>query len=122
MRCINCGGTMEHGTTQFCIPSATPPILVENVPALVCDTCGDETFDEATSQGLARVRNGQAQNFTSKVMRVFDFAKLDDPPVRSIGNSHYFTLLHDDSDIVAGDSTTARRTMILAAVGTAHAP
>jgi len=82
MKCTRCKGDMESQTIKFCIPNAIPPMVIENVPAYVCDTCGEEVFTEATSQEFARIRRGDVRNFALRIMKVFDFQKLDDPVIR----------------------------------------
>ena len=34
-------------------------LVVEDVPALVCDTCGDEIFTEKVARGIERVAEGE---------------------------------------------------------------
>ena len=43
-------------------------IIVEDVPALVCDTCGDQIFTERTAGGIERATEGKPA-YSSPVYR-----------------------------------------------------
>lgn len=46
--CPVCGGTEEGRLVQLLTVYRGRPVLVEDVPALVCAQCGEETFDAHT--------------------------------------------------------------------------
>lgn len=96
---------MEAQTTKFCVPYTTPPILIENVPAFVCDTCGGEVFEESTSQVFARIRKGQVLNYRTRMLKVFDFEKVDEPV--AVQPSYIFPLLHVYDEFGIDSSTSA---------------
>jgi YgiT-type zinc finger domain-containing protein len=41
-RCPLCGGRKKPGTTTYSVDLGTGVIVVRNVPATVCDQCGEE--------------------------------------------------------------------------------
>jgi len=42
--CPLCGGTIENGTTTRTISIETAILIVKDVPAGICDLCGEEWF------------------------------------------------------------------------------
>ena len=56
-RCPQCSGNMTLGTTSFCFRSHTEgaPVLVENIPALVCQQCGHATYTLAVAKEIDQV-------------------------------------------------------------------
>ena len=53
MKCLSCkNGTPEPGTTTFTAESDGVLVIVRNVPARVCNICGDEYFDASVSAQL----------------------------------------------------------------------
>jgi len=73
MKCSRCGGEMTERVVKFCSCNAVPPILIENVPALVCGTCGGEVFSDATVEVFEKIRDGAAPRPRIELMRVYDF-------------------------------------------------
>ena len=46
MKCIHCRGEMKRGTTPFHVDRKGYHILLDSVPAWVCDQCGESYFEE----------------------------------------------------------------------------
>ncbi len=63
--CWYCRGrdTMEPGTQDLYTPRNMDgkPHIIQDIPAMVCQQCGDATFTSETVQALELVRNGRAQ-------------------------------------------------------------
>ena len=80
---------MEAQNVRFCVQNATPPIMVENVPAHVCVRCGGEVFDDATVEVFERIRDGRASMPKMGIVRVFDFdrARRGQPTVVNGGRA-----------------------------------
>jgi len=53
--CPRCGGTKTRGTTTFTVELGFGNVVVRNVPALVCEQCGEEWIDPETAQWLEAV-------------------------------------------------------------------
>lgn len=80
MNCSKCGGRVVPRLVRICACEATPPTIVENVPALVCSLCGDQEISDQTVQVLERMRDGGVA-FRPVQARVFDFARTRQPHV-----------------------------------------
>ena len=46
MKCIHCKGQMKRGTTPFHIDRKGCHLVLDNVPAWVCQQCGETYFEE----------------------------------------------------------------------------
>jgi YgiT-type zinc finger domain-containing protein len=51
-RCPLCGGRKKPGTTTYSVDLGTGVIVVRNVPATVCDQCGEEWIGSDIAQKL----------------------------------------------------------------------
>jgi len=49
------------------------PVLVEHIPALVCQRCGEESFSRETTEQIRRMVHGEAKPVKSVLMNVFVF-------------------------------------------------
>lgn len=73
--CDRCGSTEakeEYVSEVFIIDNK--PVLVEQIPALVCLQCGEETFSRETTERVRRIVHGEAKPVKSITMDVFAFA------------------------------------------------
>ena len=74
-RCHVCGADQSHERTVdeiFRIDGKT--FLVENIPALVCDRCGEPTFSRETTEKIRRMLHGEAKPIRTLNVDVFAFA------------------------------------------------
>jgi len=46
MKCIHCQGQMKRGTTTFHIDRKGYHVMLDSVPAWICQQCGEAYFDE----------------------------------------------------------------------------
>ena len=46
MKCIHCRGGMEKGTTPFHIDRKGYHLMLDSIPAWVCQQCGEVYFEE----------------------------------------------------------------------------
>jgi len=46
MKCVHCQGEMKRGTTTFHVDRKGCHVLLDTVPAWVCDQCGEAYFEE----------------------------------------------------------------------------
>jgi len=53
--CPLCGGEKTKGETTFTTDLGFGVVVVREVPALVCDMCGESWLDDATAQGLENI-------------------------------------------------------------------
>ena len=52
--CPICGGAKKAGTTTYCVDLGFGVVVVRNVPAMVCDQCGEEWIAPKTARGLEK--------------------------------------------------------------------
>lgn len=78
---------MVEKRVRFCVCDLNPPIMIENVPAYVCDTCGDEIFSESAIEVFERTRDGEIPHSRTQVVKVFDFecAIREHEPIQQFG-------------------------------------
>ncbi len=74
MKCHICGNDMKERRVRFCACEAEPPLIIENVPALVCETCGEQLFTSDTVAVFERIKAGKVQQSRTDTLRVYDFA------------------------------------------------
>lgn len=64
MTCIHCQGRMEKGTAPFHIDRNGYHLLLDTIPAWVCQQCGEVYFEEAevdSIQSLIRTMDTQLE-------------------------------------------------------------
>ncbi len=72
--CHVCGSydaKTEYADEVFQIDSN--PGLVEHIPVLVCQRCGEETFSRETTEQIRRMVHGETKLVKSVLMNVFVF-------------------------------------------------
>jgi len=52
MKCIQCQGEMRRGTTPFHIDRKGCHLMLDSVPAWVCDQCGETYFEEKEADAI----------------------------------------------------------------------
>jgi YgiT-type zinc finger domain-containing protein len=62
---------MEYVSEMFVIDGKH--ILVENIPAQVCNECGEATFSLETTEKVRRMVHGEAQPIGTLEMDVFSY-------------------------------------------------
>jgi HTH-type transcriptional regulator / antitoxin MqsA len=74
-RCNVCGNTTFHNRQVeegFHIDGHL--VMVEGIPARVCDRCGDATFDRETTEAIRRMVHGKKRPTRREEVDVFAFA------------------------------------------------
>ena len=72
MKCDICGGTRQKSLISYNIFYQGKPIIVENVPADVCQQCGEQYFDPTTVEVLQNVVWSQKKPKRTIETPVFD--------------------------------------------------
>jgi YgiT-type zinc finger domain-containing protein len=54
-RCPLCGGEKQTGTTTFAVDLKFGVVVVRDVPAFICQTCGDAWIDDPVAERLEAV-------------------------------------------------------------------
>jgi YgiT-type zinc finger domain-containing protein len=56
MKCVMCQfGETEPGTTTVALTRDETTIVIRDVPALICTTCGEEYMDAVTGRRLSQI-------------------------------------------------------------------
>jgi len=74
-KCHVCASTSAHEelvSEVFKIDGR--PVLVESIPAQVCERCGEEIFTKETVERVRSLVHGNAKPIKSVQMDVFDYA------------------------------------------------
>jgi YgiT-type zinc finger domain-containing protein len=67
MKCMYCSGGMKRGTVTFHVDRKGFHLMLNAVPAWVCEQCGESYFDERevdAIQDLARAVEAKAEVFS----------------------------------------------------------
>ena len=51
--CQSCGGTARRGTVNLAVWQETRLVAIRDVPAYVCETCQEQSFDRETNAAVA---------------------------------------------------------------------
>ena len=63
MRCVICKtGEVKPGTTTFTVERDQMTLVLKEVPARVCQQCGEAYFDEATTQRIEEIAKAAELN------------------------------------------------------------
>ena len=61
MKCVHCQGEMRKGTTPFHVDRKGCHVLLDNVPAWVCQQCGEAYFEENEVDAIQDLINSVEQ-------------------------------------------------------------
>jgi YgiT-type zinc finger domain-containing protein len=61
MKCNLCHGQYSDNTTVLSFQRGARTVVVEDVPALVCDVCGDELVTEAVAREVEELLRKEPQ-------------------------------------------------------------
>lgn len=75
MTCHICNGKMLEAQVTFCACNADPLTKVENVPALVCEDCGERVLSSDVVDALGKVP-GSGIRYHTEPARVYDFGNI----------------------------------------------
>lgn len=75
MRCVICQyGETEPGTTTVALTRDETTIVIREVPALICTTCGEEYVDAATGARLSQIAERAVEEGVQVDVRRFQAA------------------------------------------------
>jgi len=70
MNCIMCKGNLEKGLINYPVDARSQFLLIKDVPALICDQCGEYFFDDeiyAKIEGV--VESAKKSNVEIEILR-----------------------------------------------------
>ena len=75
MKCVICKhGESQEGTTTVTLERGISTIVFKDVPAQICDNCGEKYVDSAITKELLRKANELISNGTEVDIRKFQVA------------------------------------------------
>jgi len=75
MKCIICKhGETKQGTTTITLERGSATIVFKDVPAQICDNCGEKYVDSTITKELLRKANELVSNGTEVDIRKFQVA------------------------------------------------
>jgi YgiT-type zinc finger domain-containing protein len=87
LKCLSCGGRTHARRIEYALLGKRGLVMVEDVPAWVCEKCGEQQFDEAVSGKLTEL---MLQGFPPSqarreiVVPVFSFPEMKVPTAEEI--------------------------------------
>ena len=72
MTCFFCKGQTEERLTKYIVDLGNVVVIVKNVPARVCQQCGEVTFSDAVVANLERIVGMVRQSIMSEVA-IFEY-------------------------------------------------
>ena len=75
MKCVFCGGTVKKELVTFGYEEGDRHLLVEHVPAEVCEKCGEKTYSPKVTDELLRFAKDEFKPKKFIEVPVFDFAE-----------------------------------------------
>lgn len=67
MKCFYCKGETVETTTKFIVDLGQCVVIVKNVPARVCQQCGETSYSNEVAQQLERIINAVKHSIMSEV-------------------------------------------------------
>ena len=67
MTCFFCKGQTIETTTKFIVDLGQCVVIVKNVPARVCQQCGESSFSDEVAQQLERIVEAVKHSIMSEV-------------------------------------------------------
>mgnify|MGYP001121611036 FL=1 len=67
MTCFFCKGQTMETTTKFIVDLGQCVVIVKNVPARVCQQCGESSFSDEVAQQLERIVEAVKHSIMSEV-------------------------------------------------------
>jgi YgiT-type zinc finger domain-containing protein len=75
MKCVICKhGEIKNGTTTITLERGSSTIVFKDVPAQICDNCGEKYVDEKNTKILLQKANELIKNGTQVDIRKFQTA------------------------------------------------
>lgn len=57
MNCFMCKGELEEKKVNYIVDLENTIIIIKEVPAKVCTQCGEQFFDDETSENIEKIVN-----------------------------------------------------------------
>lgn len=67
MKCFYCKGNTAETTTKFIVDLGQCVVIVKNVPARICQQCGETSYSNEVAQQLEKIVAAVKQSIMSEV-------------------------------------------------------
>lgn len=67
MKCFYCKGETKETTTKFIVDLGRCVVIVKNVPARVCQQCGEASYSNEVAQQLEKIVEAVKHSIMSEV-------------------------------------------------------
>lgn len=67
MKCFYCKGETKETTTKFIVDLGQCVVIVKNVPARVCQQCGEASYSNEVAQQLEKIVEAVKKSIMSEV-------------------------------------------------------
>jgi len=75
MKCIFCGGKLKKDNVTFTYQDDHKYIIVEDVPAEVCNSCGEKIYSPAVTDDLLKFAKNKFHAVKTIKVPVFNFVE-----------------------------------------------
>lgn len=75
VQCWRCGGLMVEGVTRYVGSGRDATIVIENIPAGVCEQCGESGFSLAIAKVVERLLNDLPTPSRTDTVPVYDLSE-----------------------------------------------
>ncbi len=81
LRCPICGGSQETGETTFSVELGFGVVVVRQVPAFICQVCGEELIADSVAEALEHIVDQARQR--QRTVEVVQYAREVQYPLAS---------------------------------------
>jgi hypothetical protein len=74
--CPVCGGKLQNKFVNICSCDSLPATIVTNVPALVCEICGEKVLSQSVVDNFQKIRKGIAIRPRYEISKVYDYQQV----------------------------------------------
>lgn len=67
MKCFYCKGETRETTTKFIVDLGPCVVIVKNVPATVCQSCGETSYSNEVAQRLEKIVDAVKHSIMTEV-------------------------------------------------------
>jgi len=74
-KCSLCGGVLRKGKTELVIRVSEEIVVIKDIPAYVCENCGEPYFTPETSRRIDKIMEDfYGDRVSKKLIRVFEIS------------------------------------------------
>ncbi len=75
MKCVFCGGALKKASVAFSYEEDDAYLLVERVPAEVCERCGEKLYTPEVTDALLKIAREKREPMKIVQVPVYEFAE-----------------------------------------------